>query len=310
VRVAVPLLLDTDIGTDVDDALALAFALRHPEIALVAVTTVSGDAMRRARIAAKLCRIAGRDDVEVAVGERGEQSQQHRSAEAGHEDAMLGEPPSDDGISERDAVTLLLEECEGGGCELAVVGMQSNVAAALGRDPSFADEVRRMAVMGGVFAPVRFLDVVLPPSVDHNLNVDQPASLRALNAGINTMYVPADVTMQTWLTASQLERLRRGDALCRELAREIDIWTPRLHGRGRGVIPEEYVCLLHDPLAVACVTEAGRQFVSIDRMPVTVAMHEGHVRTFIDPVVGREADVVTGVDAAGFGEFWLETVLG
>jgi hypothetical protein len=38
--------------------------------------------------------------------------------------------------------------------------------------------------MGGVFAPVRFLDVELPVTIDHNLNVDQPASLRALNAGM------------------------------------------------------------------------------------------------------------------------------
>ncbi|HUH08060.1 MAG TPA: nucleoside hydrolase, partial [Egibacteraceae bacterium] len=60
--------LDTDIGTDVDDALALAFAVRHPDIELRAVTTVSGDTRRRARIAATLLSLAGRDDIEVAAG--------------------------------------------------------------------------------------------------------------------------------------------------------------------------------------------------------------------------------------------------
>ena len=53
------ILLDTDIGTDVDDALALAFALRHPEIELAAVTTVSGNTRRRAQIAAKLIALNG-----------------------------------------------------------------------------------------------------------------------------------------------------------------------------------------------------------------------------------------------------------
>jgi len=306
----VPLVLDTDIGTDVDDALALAFALRHPEIDLRAVTTVSGDTLRRARIARKLLRIAGRDEVEVAAGERGEQSQPQRSPEAGHEDAMLGEYDAGIEISGRDAVSLLLDVGESGDCELAVVGMQSNIAAALARDPGFGGGVRRMTVMGGVFAPVRFLDVVLPPSVDHNLNVDQPASLRALNAGIESVYVPADVTMSTWLTSSQVERLRAGDALCRELARQIDIWSPHMRSVGRGLIPDEYVCLLHDPLAVACVTEEGRAFVTAERLAVTVAMHQGHVRTFIDRAEGREADVVTSVDAPAFAEFWLRTVLG
>jgi purine nucleosidase len=306
----VPLVLDTDIGTDVDDALALAFALRHPEIDLRAVTTVSGDTLRRARIARKLLLIAGRDDIEAAAGERGEQSQPYRSAEAGHEDAMLGAGGDAIEVSERDAVTVLLEACEDGGCELAVVGMQSNVAAALARDPCFGNELRRMTVMGGVFAPVRYLDVTLPPSIDHNLNVDQPASLRALGAGIDSLYVPADVTMGTWLKAPQLERLRSGDALCRELARQVDIWSPHMWSLGRGIIPEDYVCLLHDPLAVACITDEGRRFVTVERLPVTVAMHEGHVRTFIDRAQGHEADVVTSVDAAAFAEFWLATVLG
>jgi len=302
------LILDTDIGTDVDDALALAFALRHPSIRLRAVTTVSGDTVRRARIAKKLLRIAGRDDIEVAAGERGEQSQQQRSAEAGHEDAMLGDDVADPGLSGRDAVTLLLDACEGGGTTVATVGMQSNISAALERDPSFGHELDLLAVMGGVFAPVRFLGIGLPPSVDHNLNVDQPASLRALNAGISTLYVPCDVTFHTWLTARHLDRLRDGDALCRELARHVDIWTPAMRARGRGIVPPENVCLLHDPLAVACIVD--RRFVTVERLPVTVAMHHGHIRTFIDPADGAEADVVRSVDAEAFAEYWLETVLG
>jgi inosine-uridine nucleoside N-ribohydrolase len=303
----VPLILDTDIGSDVDDALALAFALRHPDIDLRAVTTVSGDTLRRARIAKKLLLLAGRDDIEVAAGERGEQSQPHRSAEGGHEDAMLGPDSRDLPVSERDAVTLLLAECESAPTEVAVVGMQSNIAAALDRDPSFAENVERLTVMGGVFAPVRFLGAELPPTIDHNLNVDQPASLRALGAGMRTLYVPADVTMGTWLTATQHDALRGGDALCHELARQIDVFTPHWRAAGRGVIPDEYVALLHDPLAVACTVD--RRFVTSMTARVTVAMHRGHVRTFIDPAAGLEAEIITAVDWQAFGEFWLQTVL-
>jgi purine nucleosidase len=303
----VPLILDTDIGSDVDDALALAFAIRHPDIDLRAVTTVSGDTVRRARIARKLLLLAGRGDIEVAAGERGEQSQPHRSAEGGHEDAMLGDDARDLAISGRDGVTLLLEECEAASTEVATVGMQSNTAAALDRDPSFAESVERLTVMGGVFAPVRFLGAELPPSIDHNLNVDQPASLRALNAGMRMLYVPADVTMGAWLTAAQLEALRGGDALCRELARQLDVYLPHFRASGRGAIPQEYVALLHDPLAVACMVD--RRFVTSMHAGVTVAMHHGHVRTFIDPAAGNAAEIINSVDWRGFGEFWLETVL-
>src|SRR4029078_12732161 len=60
------LVLDTHHRSAVDDALALAYALRHPDVALRAVTTVSADTTARARIAARLVALADRDDVIVA----------------------------------------------------------------------------------------------------------------------------------------------------------------------------------------------------------------------------------------------------
>jgi len=303
-----PFVLDTDIGTDVDDALALAFALRCPKLELRAVTTVSGDTVRRARIAKMLLRLAGREDVEVAAGIAGEVSDRRRQPEAGHETAMLLGDETEYELSRRDGVTLILEECGAGGCELATVGMQSNLAAALEREPGLATGLQRLTVMGGVFAPVLFLGIPLPPGVDHNLNVDQPASLRALNAGIPSLYVPCDVTMGLWLMSRHVDRLREGDALCRALARQIDIFSARLKKQSRGAIPDDHACLLHDPLAIACMVD--RRFVTSELARVTVAMHEGLARTFIDPAAGHEAEIITSVDAPAFADYWLETVLG
>ncbi len=61
-------LIDTDIGDDIDDALALALALRSPEIDLQGVTTVFGDTPLRARLAAHILKVFGREDVPVAAG--------------------------------------------------------------------------------------------------------------------------------------------------------------------------------------------------------------------------------------------------
>src|SRR6516225_2650160 len=55
----IPVILDTDIGTDIDDAFALALILASPELELLGVTTVSGDTQARARLAAKLLWEAG-----------------------------------------------------------------------------------------------------------------------------------------------------------------------------------------------------------------------------------------------------------
>ncbi|HAU38221.1 MAG TPA: nucleoside hydrolase [Phycisphaerales bacterium] len=61
-------LLDTDIGTDIDDALALAYLLCEPRCELVGVTTVSGEAHRRAEMVSAVCRHVGRTDVPIHVG--------------------------------------------------------------------------------------------------------------------------------------------------------------------------------------------------------------------------------------------------
>ncbi len=67
-RPGVPIILDTDMGGDIDDALALAFALQSPELDVRAVTTVSDDTTGRARVAWKELGLYGRQDIPVAAG--------------------------------------------------------------------------------------------------------------------------------------------------------------------------------------------------------------------------------------------------
>ena len=61
-------LIDTDIGEDIDDVLAVAFALRSPEFEVLGITTVDGDTRARARIARKLALVCGKPGVPVAAG--------------------------------------------------------------------------------------------------------------------------------------------------------------------------------------------------------------------------------------------------
>ncbi|MGH9026090.1 MAG: nucleoside hydrolase [Acidimicrobiia bacterium] len=179
----VALILDTDIGTDVDDAFALALTVRHPDIDLRAVTTVSGDTIRRAAIAATLLRLAGRDDVEVAAGIGGHEAR----AWLGHEgEGLTVDDPAP--AATRDAVTLVVECTHEQPLTVATVGMQSNIARALDRDPTVAERIPLLAVMGGAFASIHYEGRTLPPSSDHNLVTDPDASVRALNAGLPTLY--------------------------------------------------------------------------------------------------------------------------
>src|SRR5437764_4515673 len=64
----VPILLDTDIGSDIDDALCLAYLLRQPRCELLGITTVSGEPEPRARLADAICQAEGRGDIPIHSG--------------------------------------------------------------------------------------------------------------------------------------------------------------------------------------------------------------------------------------------------
>jgi purine nucleosidase len=296
------LILDTDIGSDVDDALALAYALRHPAIELRAVTTVSADTTARAHIAGRLLALDGRDDVIVAAGVGGNSDRTW----FGHEGVGLPVGP-EVALDARHAVDVLLEMARDPEPPVvATVGMQSNVAEAVTRDPEYAPRVPLLAVMGGIFRPFDRYGIRLEAG-DHNLVCDPEASATSLNAGFRILYVPLDVTFRVALRAAHLDRLRAGDALCRALADLCDVWRPVMQARAGGSVPDDVVAVLHDPLTVACVVT--REFVTVETRPVRVVVGAGVPRTVVDADRGRPAEVVTDVDVDGFVEHWCDVVV-
>jgi inosine-uridine nucleoside N-ribohydrolase len=277
--------------------------VRHPDLDLRAVTTVSADTAARARIAARLLALADRDDVTVAAGVGGNAARTW----FGHEGVGLTAGP-EILLDARHAVDVLLDLSRNDEPPVvATVGMQSNVAAAVARDSEYPSRVPLLAVMGGIFRPFDRHGIWLDAG-DHNLACDADASLVSLNAPFTTLYVPLDVTFRVGLRASHLDRLRTGDDLCRALAALCDVWRPLLHSGARGSIPDDVVAVLHDPLTVACVVN--REFVTVDTLPVRVVVDQGVPRTVVDPEHGRPAEVVTDADADGFVEHWCDVVLG
>ena len=64
----IPVILDTDIGDDIDDTWALALMLKCPELDVKLVVSDTGDTTYRAKIIAKMLEVAGRTDIPVGVG--------------------------------------------------------------------------------------------------------------------------------------------------------------------------------------------------------------------------------------------------
>jgi len=182
----IPVLLDTDIGTDIDDAFALALVMRSPELELLGVTTVSGNTEARARLAAKLLWESGFQFVPVAAGKRGKPLPQEQSRWA---DGF--ESPQ---IQQESAVDLLKDEIEQrpGKITLVAIGPLTNVAALLAREPETAHKLKRIVLMGGSIA--HGYGQRLAPAAEYNIASDPQAAQAVFASGIPILMVPLDVT--------------------------------------------------------------------------------------------------------------------
>lgn len=300
------IVLDTDMGTDADDALCLALALAAPEVELVAVTTVSADATRRARIARRLLDLAGRPEVPVHAGEDAPSGGGGGFLWLGDEgDFVLGpgEPAPVAAEPAVDALARLLRRDDG--LEIVAVGPLTNLARLLEREPALATRIARLTVMGGHIRRVAYGEHVFAPGVDYNLCSDADASLRVLSSGIPVRLVTADVTLATWIGPADLARIEdAGTPFHTVLARAVRAWTPHMRTIFAAMgapIGDDNVAFLHDPLALAAAYD--ESFCRFEELAIEPAIRGGVFRTIEHPnptAATRTMRCATAVDAARF----------
>lgn len=195
----IPILLDTDIGTDIDDAFALALILASPELELLGVTTVAGDTHARARLAAKLLSEAGRADVPVVAGEPGKAQpiDQTRWADGFTSPQLHAEK----------AVDFMRREIarRPGEITLVAIGELTNVAALLSGDPSLGRKVKRMVLMGG--SVERGYGSNSKPDAEWNIKSNPAAAQTVFSSGVPILMVPLDVTAMLQLDAAGRHRV-------------------------------------------------------------------------------------------------------
>ena len=300
------IVLDTDMGSDVDDALCLALAVAAPEIELVALTHVSGDTRLRARISRRLLDLAGRRDVPVYAGRALPLDGVERFAWFGHEGVGILDDGAATPIANDDAVDVLCRTFrDHSDLELVTVGPLTNLAAALAADPAIAGRIRRLTMMGGYLRTVTYGGAAFPPAVDYNLCADPDASTQVLAAGIPTRMIPTDVTMQVWIAERDVRGLEASSsALHGALARAVRRWTPGMTSSlvGAGADPRiDNAALLHDPLALACVYD--ESFCTFEDLWIEPRLEDGVFRTRERTASGGGAHRIrcaTAVDAGRF----------
>ena len=145
------ILLDTDIGTDVDDAVALAYLLCHPDCELLGITTVTGEAEKRASLASLLCNAAGKD-VPVYPGEDHPMRGQQRQPIA-QQATALSRWPHRSNFPEGQAVAFLAETIRAhpGEVTLVTIGPLTNIGMLFSAHPETAELLAGLVIMGGNF---------------------------------------------------------------------------------------------------------------------------------------------------------------
>lgn len=288
---AEPVIFDTDIGTDIDDAYALVALVQRPELELLGVTTVSSDAVARARLAAKLLSIAGGKWAGVPV-HAGISTATQYMKQVEWADGYTSPSLHDDGGVEFMRAQI---NARPGEITLIAVGELTNIAALLDSQPGIGKKIRAISLMGG--AVYRGYAPGSKPEPEWNIKSNAAAARTVFTSGVPLLIAPLDSTADLKLTpAMRVELFSRGVPLNDALGALDQIWRYTNHWKGNDPT-------LFDVLAVELV--APRTPYKLTALNIEVAA-DGLTR----PITGGEpnAQVALAVDVPAFMKEFVATL--
>jgi len=296
-----PVIMDTDIGDDIDDTWALLMLLRMPELELKLAVGDFGNALYRARLLAKLLQVTGRTDVPVGIG-------LGVADESGQQSDWLGDYQLADYPGEviEDGVQAIIDTIKSSPepVTLLCLGPVPNIAEALRRDPSIAGNAHFIGMYGSIYTGYLGDET---PAAEYNVRVD-PASLQTVFAAPwECTITPLDTCGLIVLDGDDYRRLyESGDPWLRALMANYRSWLPG----APFIAPDHDMSKVSTTLfdSVAVHLAAGGDLVEMERLPITVT-DAGY--TIIDRENGRAVNCATAwKDQDAFERRLVNTMLG
>lgn len=296
----VPVVLDTDIGDDIDDTWALAMLLKSPEVDIRLVVSDTGDTVYRAKLIAKMLEIAGRTDVPVGVGIPGQKPSYDEPQRAWAKGYDLEDYP---GRIYSDGVVAILETLNSSPdpVTLICIGPVTNIAEVLRRDPGVARKAHFVGMHGSIN---RGYEGKAQPDAEWNVKQD-PTSCQIAFAGdwLSRTITPIDTCELVRLTGEDYARLLNADdPVLQAVLENYRLWSKVLMKTER---PPTESSVLFDTVAVHLAYS--REFLEMKRMSLTVTDDGFTVR---DPA-GAEFDVaIDWVDLHAYDAYLSRRLLG
>lgn len=185
-------ILDTDIGDDIDDAFALALAVSSPKLQVIGVTTAWGDTDLRARLTERFLKVSGHGDIPVAAGPK-----THASSTFSQARWAQVEPIPAKGFPNAIDFTLNAVRRNPGRITLIAIAPFSNIGALIDRDPATFNQLKRIVLMGGSIHRGYGDLGYLPdrgPEPEYNVMMDIASSKKLFASGVPIEMMPLDST--------------------------------------------------------------------------------------------------------------------
>jgi inosine-uridine nucleoside N-ribohydrolase len=246
-------ILDTDIGDDIDDAWALAFVIAHRNFEPLGITMAHGNTPARARMACKMLHLAGRANIPVFIGRQTEQKEY--SYQFTWAENFTAKQPS-----AKKAADFIVETVRRnpGEVTLIAVGPLQNLADALRKEPGLGKLVKRVVLMGGCVYGTAEKQV---PIAEYNVYSSIADSQQVYGAGLPLTIVPLDSTTHVRLSDGERDRLQKyASPLTFALEALYRLWLEKPQSR----------MTLHDQLAVAEAAAPGKFFRKMETLPIWI----------------------------------------
>lgn len=297
----IPVILDTDIGDDIDDTWALGLLLKCPELDVRLVVGDQGKSEYRARLIAKFLEAAGRTDVAVGVGP-GFTVKGGGPQSPWIEGYRLQDYPGtvhEDGVQA--IIDTIMQSDEP--VTLIAVGPVPNVAEALKREPAIAQRARFVGMHGSVRLGYGGSKKI---SAEYNVVADAPACQKSLSAAWPVVITPLDTCGLVHLRKDKYRRVLDSKApIAKAIIENYRPWCVPRTKAGQTSAAESNSSTLYDTVAVYLAFSDA--LLKMEELGIRVT-DDGF--TVIDESAKKMAVATEWKDIAGFEDFLVERLTG
>lgn len=268
----IPIIIDTDIGDDIDDAAAMIMAFNSPELEIIGITTVFQDTVKRAEMALELCELCGKKEIPVYAGERRALVQDTKMDERPIQYEILQRSRTDDIQKGMRAAEYLVKAAEENpDLVIVAMGMMTNLALAFLLRPEVMKKVKILA-MGGEFTGA---------CPEWNIACDPEAARIVTDRAGHLEMIGLEQTKRCALTWKELE------ALSSENDRKMEYYKA-----GVRIFQEKlgYPITLHDALLIAYLIDP--EILQMEHCDYTVELQGGLTRgAIVREIDGYSSDL-------------------